>query len=246
MLIRDLWTPKSAFTVAALSVDRFCAVSSPLGMRKYRRKDCAIYVTIFTWIAATLWHGIVIVFWSGHWSIWSNIPLNSALPSAYWSTVTAKSSVPDEAMTPEQIEELHAEFNRSYFSQNDSSEIQIPAMLTSSSPLGVPTIMACVPIFSWVYTHYSFHRLHCVLRETSISAQTWVTVHYIIRCIVCFLIPLLVMITCNIGMIRSLIRAARKSRLGKKSFIGARKRKITKFAVCVVICFIVCWLPGPW
>lgn len=45
---------KSAFTVAALSVDRFCAVSSPLGMRKYRRKDCAIYVTIFTWIAATL------------------------------------------------------------------------------------------------------------------------------------------------------------------------------------------------
>ena len=52
---------KSAFTVAALSVDRFCAVSSPLGMRKYRRKDCAIYVTVFTWIAATLWHGIVIV-----------------------------------------------------------------------------------------------------------------------------------------------------------------------------------------
>ena len=52
------------------------------------------------------------------------------------------------------------------------------------------------------------------------------------------------MIICNAGMIRSLINAAQKSRLGKKSFIGARKRKITKFAVCVVICFIVCWLPG--
>ena len=181
---------------------------------------------------------------SSHWSIWSNIPLNSALPSAYWSTVTAKSIGPVGSMTPEQMEELHAEFNRSYFSQNDTSVAQIPAMLTSSSPLSASTIMACVPSFSWVYT--PTHLTLLWLRETSISAQTWVTVHYIIRCIVCFLIPLLVMIVCNFGMIRSLIRAARKSRLGKKSFIGARKRKITKFAVCVVICFIVCWLPGPW
>lgn len=188
----------SAFTVTALSIDRFCAVSSPLGMRKYRRKDCAIYVTVFTWIAATL----------------------CALPSAYWSTVTIR---PDgtSQMTEDELKKM---FNQTYFSNSTDDQVPFDDLNTKDEA----SIKACVPNFP---------------TSTSISARSWVTVHFVIRCIVCFTIPLVLMIICNIGMIRSLIRAAQKSRLGKKSFIGARKRKITKFAVCVVICFIVCWLP---
>ena len=51
----DFWTNKSAFTVTALSIDRFCAVASPLKMRRYRSRSTAFYVTLTTWILSFLW-----------------------------------------------------------------------------------------------------------------------------------------------------------------------------------------------
>ena len=51
----DFWTNKSAFTVTALSIDRFCAVASPLKMRRYRSRSTAFYVTLITWILSFLW-----------------------------------------------------------------------------------------------------------------------------------------------------------------------------------------------
>ena len=49
------WIHKSAFTVTALSIDRFCAVASPLKMRRYRSRSTAFYVTLITWILSFLW-----------------------------------------------------------------------------------------------------------------------------------------------------------------------------------------------
>ena len=34
----------SVFSVTALSIDRFCAVASPMKMRKYRKKETAAYI----------------------------------------------------------------------------------------------------------------------------------------------------------------------------------------------------------
>ena len=137
-------------------------------------------------------------------------------------------------------DELKKVFNQTYFSNSTDDNVLFDDLNIKDDA----TIKACVPNFPCVFFRYFYILSWLFSTSTSISARSWVTVHFVIRCIVCFTIPLAVMIICNIGMIRSLIRAAQKSRLGKKSFIGARKRKITKFAVCVVICFIVCWLPG--
>ena len=107
--------------------------------------------------------------------------------------------------------------------------------------------------------------LHYILRKVFNDALLWLGAgipnpHWLKtnqRCVVCFLIPLILMIICNIGMINrpeiygletpelglsktsfylrsvrdpwtSLLRAVEKSKFGKKSFIGSRKRKITK------------------
>ena len=44
----------SAYTVCALSIDRYFAVASPVRMRKYRTKQIAITVVVFTWLLAVL------------------------------------------------------------------------------------------------------------------------------------------------------------------------------------------------
>ena len=116
-------------------------------MRKYRRKDCAIYVTVFTWIAATLWHGIVIVFkrYMFHLSSWSNIPLNSALPSAYWSTVTIR---PDgtSQMTEDELKKM---FNQTYFSNSTDDKVPFDDLNTKDEA----SIKSCVPSFPYVFIH---------------------------------------------------------------------------------------------
>lgn len=47
----------SAYTVCALSIDRYFAVASPVRMRKYRTKQIALTVVVFIWFFAFVWYG---------------------------------------------------------------------------------------------------------------------------------------------------------------------------------------------
>lgn len=169
----------SAYTVCALSIDRYFAVASPVRMRKYRTKQIALTVVVFIWFFAFV----------------------CSLPTAIFSEVQTK---------PNSMEDLQRMFNQSYFNQ------------TSLSPAISGRI--CAPNFE--------------------NNKNWMIYHTVVRFGLSFLIPLLIMIGCNVGMISALFTVVRnQSYRRKKSFLGTRKRRITKFAICIVICFLICWSP---
>jgi len=62
-----------------------------------------------------------------------------------------------------------------------------------------------------------------------VNATNWHIIHTVVRSGVSFLIPLMLMIGCNVGMISALFSVVRnQSYRAKKSFLGTRKRRITK------------------
>lgn len=62
--------------------------------------------------------------------------------------------------------------------------------------------------------------------------KNWMIYHTVVRFGLSFLIPLLIMIGCNVGMISALFTVVRnQSYRRKKSFLGTRKRRITKVSI---------------
>jgi len=186
----------SAYTVCALSIDRFLAVTYPLRMRKFRTRFHALLITIFLWLFSFL----------------------CAAPTSYFSRITFRIRSSETC-----VSEMKRNFNDSIRELDSHAPIE-----ESFDFQDIPecTERLCSPDFG--------------------KSRFWDFYYYLVRMGVSFLIPLVIMIFCNVGMIRALMVVVRTQSLRartRKTFVGARKRRITKFAILIVFCFLVCWAP---